>query len=108
MRLETIFEKFDQFDDAPDAVAKMRELVPEFSANGAPHTSLGQRPRKTAPQSSRALKGRHNAPSSGAIRILNPGRWIALSGLGSFVDAIPRALPWAGMGRRVAAGGTNA
>ena len=27
MKLETFFEKFDQFADAPDAVAKMRELI---------------------------------------------------------------------------------
>ena len=27
MKLETFFEKFDQFADAPDAVAKMRELL---------------------------------------------------------------------------------
>ena len=27
MKLETFFEKFDQFADAPNAVAKMRELV---------------------------------------------------------------------------------
>ena len=106
MRLETFFEKFDQFADAPDAVAKMRELVLDFSANGATHTSLGQRPRKTAPHSSQALKGRYNRLVSDAIRVLNHGGWIAPSGLGSFVDAIPRALPWAGMGRRVAAGGT--
>ena len=26
MKLETFFEKFDQFTDAPDAVEKMREL----------------------------------------------------------------------------------
>ena len=30
MKLETFFEKFDQFADAPDAVAKMRELVLEL------------------------------------------------------------------------------
>jgi hypothetical protein len=105
MKLETFFAKFAQFADAPDAVVKMRELVLEFSANGAPHTSLGQRPRKTAPQF-RALKGRHNASSSGVNRILKTGVWIAPSGLGSFFNVIPRALPWAGMGRRVAAGGT--
>ncbi len=105
MKLETFFEKFDQFTDAPGAVAKMRELVLKLSANGAPHTSLGQRPRKTVTQSDRALKGRHNAASSDAIRMLNPGGWDAPSGLGSFVDGIPRALPWAGMGRRVAAVG---
>ena len=60
MTLETFFEKFDQFTDAPDAVAKMREL----SANGAPHTSLGQRPRNNGPQSSQALKGRNNPPAN--------------------------------------------
>jgi len=27
MKLETFFEKFDHFAEAPDAVAKMRELV---------------------------------------------------------------------------------
>ena len=62
MKLETFFEKFDQFADAPDAVAKIR----------------------------------YNA------------EWTAPSGLGLIVDAIPRALPWAGMGRRVAAGRTAA
>lgn len=34
MNLETFFEKFDQFADAPDAVAKMRELVLEWAATG--------------------------------------------------------------------------
>jgi len=34
MKLETFFEKFDQFADAPDAVAKMRELVLEFAVQG--------------------------------------------------------------------------
>jgi hypothetical protein len=105
MTLETFFEKFDQFADAPEVVAKLRELVLDFSANGAPQTSLGQRPRKTAPQSFQALKGRHNVPSH-AIRVLNRGGWTAPSGLGSYSHAIPRALPWADMGRRVAAGGT--
>jgi len=27
MKLETFFEKFDQFADTPNSVAKMRELV---------------------------------------------------------------------------------
>ncbi len=57
MTLETVFEKFDPFADASDAVAKMRGLVLGSSANGAPHTSLGQRPRKTAPHSSQAPGG---------------------------------------------------
>jgi hypothetical protein len=80
---------------------------PPLSANGAPHTSLGQRPRKTVPQSFRALKGRQNAPLAHEIWVLDRGGWVAPSGRGSFVDAIPRALPWAGVGRRVAAGGTT-
>ena len=34
MNLETFFEKFDQFADAPDAVAKMRELVLDLAVQG--------------------------------------------------------------------------
>ena len=34
MKLETFFEKFDQFADAPDAVARMRELVLNFAVAG--------------------------------------------------------------------------
>ncbi len=34
MMLETFFEKFDQFADAPDAVAKMRELVLHLAVQG--------------------------------------------------------------------------
>jgi len=108
MKLETFFEKFDLFADAPNAVAKMRELVLSLSANGASHPSLGQRPRKTAPPSFQALKGRHNASACGAMWIVKPAEWIALSGLGSFGDAIPRALPWAGMDRPFGARGDAA
>lgn len=35
MKLETFFEKFDQFADAPDAVAKMRELIMWSAFSGA-------------------------------------------------------------------------
>ena len=34
MKLETFFEKFDQFADAPNAVAKMRELVLQLAVQG--------------------------------------------------------------------------
>ena len=34
MKLETFFEKFDQFADAPDAVEKMRELILESAIRG--------------------------------------------------------------------------
>ena len=120
MTLETFFEKFDQFADAPDAVAKMRELVLRLNANGAPLRSAssqrqrrapsqpGATPQDHRPHSFPALKGRSNPSSSDAMRGLHPGGWNAPSGLRSFSDAIPRALPWAGMGRRVAAPGMNA
>ena len=41
MKLETFFEKFDQFADAPDAVAKMRELVLQLAVEGGlvPHSA---------------------------------------------------------------------
>ena len=35
MKLETFFEKFEMFADAPNAVAKMRELVLELAVKGA-------------------------------------------------------------------------
>jgi type I restriction enzyme S subunit len=35
MKLETFFEKFDQFADAPGAVVKMRELVLELAVKSA-------------------------------------------------------------------------
>jgi len=34
MKLETFFEKFDQFADAPDAAVKMRDLVMQFAVQG--------------------------------------------------------------------------
>src|SRR5271163_4460469 len=34
MKLGDFFEKFDQFTDAPDAVAKMRELVLQLAVTG--------------------------------------------------------------------------
>jgi len=34
MKLETFFEKFELFADAPDAVAKLRELIFNFAATG--------------------------------------------------------------------------
>jgi|GEM_PF-841663 len=41
MKLETFFDKFDQFADAPDAVAKMRELILESAIRGmlVPHNA---------------------------------------------------------------------
>ena len=56
-----------------------------FSANGAAHTSPGQRP-GSAPSFHQALKGR-------------PNRCLAPSGLGPVLTIEPRALPWAGISR---------
>ena len=41
MRLETFFEKFDKLADAPNAVAKMRELVLQLAVQGSlvPHSA---------------------------------------------------------------------
>lgn len=68
---------------------KMREP----SANGASYNSLGQRPRTTARHLSPALKGRNNPAIFGAIWVFNPGGWIALSGLISFMAPIPGRCP---------------
>ena len=76
------------------------------SANGACNTSLGQRPRNAPPDSFQALKGRPNASRPNTDSDLVRAVWIAPSGLRSLGDARPRALPWAGMERRVAAGET--
>jgi type I restriction enzyme S subunit len=44
MDLSTFFQKFDQFADAPDAVAKLRELVLELAATGRLVPSILERP----------------------------------------------------------------
>ena len=44
MKLETFFEKFDQFADAPDALGRMRELVLELSATGGLIPEASERP----------------------------------------------------------------
>jgi hypothetical protein len=81
-----------------------------LSAKGAPHTSLGQRPRKAVTHSSQALKGRARGLRFMAVRFVRGANWAAPSGLCAFVDAIPRALPfgpralpWADVGRAVGA-----
>ncbi len=104
MKLETLFEKFDQFADAPDAVDKMRAPSP----NGAACDSPAQRAGTVTPHSSPALKGRNMPPRPPAFRALHRVGVFAPSGLNSFFDARPRALPWAGTVRPVGAGDTGA
>ena len=95
MTLETFFAKFALFADAPDAVAKMREP----SANGAAQASPGQRPGLPNHKTPQALKGRDKSCASFAVSMFHPAGWVAPSGLDSFSNAIPRALPWAGLVR---------
>ena len=97
MKLQTFFEKFNQFADAPDAVAKVLVVSP----NGATYDSPGQRPGTTIPPTSPALKGRANATR---LDTMQPFRWVALAGLPDLMPAMgPRALPWADIARPVGA-----
>jgi type I restriction enzyme S subunit len=66
MTLKTFFEKFDQFADAPDAVAKMRELVLELAMRG--HLVQSDKP---SPSAKPGLLGPFPLP--------NHWRWSALS-----------------------------
>jgi len=83
-----------------------RTAVP--SANGATQASPGQRPGLPNHKSQQALKGRDKSCASVDVRVLYPAGWAAPSGLGSFSNTTPRALPWAGLVRPVGAGGTAA
>ena len=76
------------------------------SANGATQASPGQRPGIPCHKTPQALKGRDKSRASVAVRVLYPAGWAAPSGLDSFSNAIPRALPfgpralpWAIVGR---------
>jgi type I restriction enzyme, S subunit len=44
MKLGTLFEKFDQFADAPNAVAKMRELVLNLAVQGRLVSNAAENP----------------------------------------------------------------
>ena len=76
MKLETFFEEFDQFADAPDAVEKMRELVLNFAVTGR----LSERRANDAPvgdligalsaaKKQRLNKGRRPAVAEGAVQV---------------------------------------
>ena len=88
MTLETFFKKFDQFADAPDAVAKMRELVLEMAVQGK---LSEQRTADTKEHSWRQLAMQLDADSSPDIKppfeIPRWWRWTTLEHLG---DTKPR------------------
>jgi type I restriction enzyme S subunit len=62
MKLETFFEKFEQFADAPNAVAKMRELIRHLAVTGK---LIAQEPRD---ESGELLLQRINAERLAAVK----------------------------------------
>jgi type I restriction enzyme, S subunit len=91
MTLDTFFEKFDTFADAPDAVAKMRELVLELAVQGKlseQRTAEAHEPtwRKLAAQLD-ALSSASNSDIEPPFEIPSWWRWTTLERLG---DTKPR------------------
>jgi len=91
MKLETFFEKFDQFADAPDAVTKMRELVLELAVQGKLSEQRAADAKEPAWQK---LTTQLEAESSASISDIEPPfeipswwRWTTLERLG---DTKPR------------------
>ena len=65
MKLETFFEKFDQFADAPDAVAKMRGLIGPLRRGDAEiQTPSSPRLRASAGEQEIARRRREHSPRS--------------------------------------------
>lgn len=84
MKLETFFEKFGLFADAPDAVAKMRELVLEFAVRG--HLSKRRREDQADPNWKAFLANRESASglgNSAPFSIPDEWCWVTLDSLGS-------------------------
>lgn len=98
MKLETFFDGFDQFADAPDAVAKMRGLVLNFAVTGR----LSERREDDAPVSDligslstakerRLIKGRKTTEMVGPapvemnrpVVVPNHWAWISLNEIGA-------------------------
>lgn len=84
MTLETFFEKFDQFADAPHAVAKMRELVLQWAVQGR----LVRQDCNEEPASSLirgAVRARKTLVAAKAVREAAPDL--------SFLDELENGLP---------------
>jgi type I restriction enzyme S subunit len=96
MKLETFFEKFDQFADAPDAVEKMRELVLQLAVTGKLVAQDGRdKPASSLVQSAEAeraklvaarkIKARPTAPVEGdeqPYELPSSWAWARLSDVG--------------------------
>ncbi len=73
MKLETFFEKFDQFADVPDAVGKMRELILQLAVIGklCPQDSLEEPASALLAKIAGTIKSRY---ASGEIRLRENAR----------------------------------
>ena len=84
MKLETFFEKFDQFADAPNAVAKMRELILQLAVQGTlvgrearegDGHSLLNRLRKLPPEKNSKSRVPRDLPAEPEIVLEVPIHW---------------------------------
>ncbi|MCP5555750.1 MAG: restriction endonuclease subunit S [Akkermansiaceae bacterium] len=83
MTLETFFEKFDQFADAPGAVAKMRELVLELAVQGK---LVEQRPKELSAKECIRKANKPLVEVALDDSIETPAGWLALP-LGCLIAA---------------------
>ncbi len=78
MKLETFFEKFDLFADAPNAVGKMREIILQLAVRG--HLTKGASGQSSTSQlkiaeAFRLQRGRRGAPDAGDPPFQIPEKW---------------------------------
>ncbi|MDO9559512.1 MAG: hypothetical protein Q7I89_07470 [Syntrophales bacterium] len=84
MNLETFFEKFDQFAEAPNAVAKLRELLLQLAVQGklvgreareGDGHSLLKRLRKLPPEKNSKSRVPRDLPAEPEIEVEVPIHW---------------------------------
>lgn len=78
MKLERFFEKFDQLADAPNAVAKVRELVLQLAVRGnltEQDDNESSHPQLTLAEDFRIRRGRRSEPDSEDIPFVVPTNW---------------------------------
>jgi type I restriction enzyme, S subunit len=117
MKLQTFFEKFDQFADAPDAVAEMRELVLNLAVHGKlvcqsagdePATALLKRSRAEMAQRMAARQAKQEKPAepvsdNEATFSLPAGwAWCRLVDAGQFINGLAfKPSDWGSVGRPI-------
>lgn len=117
MKLETFFEKFDQFADAPGAVAQMRELVLHLAVHGnlvsqsaadEPATELLKRSRAEMAKRMAARQAKQEKPAEPisddeATFSLPVGwTWCRLVDAGQFINGLPfKPSDWGSVGRPI-------